>query len=196
MTRRWPRVGVRQPRPTPAPTAPSSVPTAPEVWDSASCSGPAPRAVTTGLLRASILEDVASSHSTVPEGPHRLPSPRGPADHLAGAGWGALSPLKPVLPPGSCTGGLRAQPQRPASVGDRRAGGWELLLALAQHLPLLPTPPAQGAPSSPAASFQGPTGLFRLTDGRSGFPCQWAEPVRLVSWLTSLQPRWGGCVGC
>lgn len=104
------------------------------------------------------------------------------------------SPQAWVSPPGPCTHepqGRRLHSMHPACAWQCGNAGNECGgPAPAHSLPCQP-----GGASSPLLPlFRVRQALSGLTDGRSGFPCQWAG-LRLVSWLTSPQPHWGGCAG-
>lgn len=117
---------------------------------------------------------------------HLQVSPWGPSNSPCPVGvWlGNSQPLssRGVPLPGPHTPGPQGQRLHSAGLGGCREEGGT------QHLQ------SSGPPPPPLALFRVRQAFSGLTDGRSGFPCQWAGR-RLVSWLTSPQPHWGGCAG-
>lgn len=133
-------------------------------------SGPPPHAVVLGpgLDQHGHVDPVASSTYSSPLDPGAPISP-----HPVGVWLGNSQPL-------SGSGGMQG-------------GRWGLIpVPVAPARP--PVPPAHWAPPPPLHLFRVRQAFSGLTDGRSGFPCQWAGRC-LVSWLTSPQPHWGGCAG-
>lgn len=110
-------------------------------------------------------------------------------------GWVTLSPPQAwVSPPGPRTHepqGRRLRSTGPACAQQCGNAGEEGGGPAPAHCP--PCQPS-GPPPPPLLLFRVRQALSGLTDGRSGFPCQWAGRC-LVSWLTSPQPHWEGCAG-
>lgn len=123
------------------------------------------------------------------------PSPGPTTPHPVGVWLGNCRPPQAwVSPPGPCTRepqGRRLRSKHPACAWQCRNAGNEGGGPAPAHRP--PCQPGR-APSPLLPLFRVRQALSGLTDGRSGFPCQWAG-LRLVSWLTSPQPHWGGCAG-
>lgn len=119
--------------------------------------------------RAGHLDYVASSHSAASAG---LPGCNRSLSRWFLLPVGNSQSLRPGVPARTMhtLGGSRAPFPQPRPLG---CGRWQLTLVLALSLP---TPPAQCHRPSGLPPFRVPQAFSGLTDGRAGFPCQWAGP--------------------